>query len=181
MRPRMLGPILATLVACSRETPPAPATTSPPPSASSPSDALDTMDKRMPVPLLPMMANHQKEAMREHLVAVQEIVAALHADDFVAVERAAGRIGFSDQMGRMCSHMGAGAPGFTEQALAFHHTADEIAIAAKKRDRDGVTKALDATLKTCTSCHAVWKQQVVDEATWQRLTSMAPPSHGRPH
>jgi DNA-binding MarR family transcriptional regulator len=39
--------------------------------------ALDRMDTRAPVPLLPMMANHQKQNMRDHLVAVQEIVAAL--------------------------------------------------------------------------------------------------------
>lgn len=188
MRPVLWTAIaLAALAACSREPAPAPA-----PSASSvgaePSAAavnanaqLDGMDKRAPVPLLPMMANHQKQNMRDHLVAVQEIVGALATDDFAAVERAAGRIGFSEQMGQMCTHMGAGAPGFTQQALAFHHTADEIAAAAKKRDRVGVTKALDATLKTCTSCHAAWKQRVVDEATLQKLTASAPPHAGGGH
>jgi hypothetical protein len=121
-----------------------------------------------------MMANHQKQNMRDHLVAVQEIVAAIATDDFAGVERAAGRIGFSEQMGRMCTHMGAGAPGFTEQALNFHHTADRISAAARDRDRARVLTELGATLKTCTSCHAAWKQQVVDESTWTRLTSSAP-------
>lgn len=139
------------------------------------------MDTRAPVPLLPMMANHQKQNMRDHLLAVQEIVTALAADDFPGVERAAGRIGFSQQMGQMCTHMGAGAPGFTEQALKFHHTADGITTAAKQQDRAAVLTALGATLKTCTSCHATWKQQLVDEPTWQRLTSSAPPTHGAPH
>ncbi len=37
-------------------------------------------------------------------------------------------------MGAMCTHMGAGAPGFTEQALHFHHTADKIGDAARKHD-----------------------------------------------
>lgn len=78
----------------------------------------------------------------------------------------------------MCNHMGAGAPGFTEQALNFHHTADGISEAARQGDRLGVMRAPDLTLQTCTNCHAVWKQQVVDEPTWQRLTSMPPPSHG---
>ena len=73
------------------------------------------MDTRTPVPLLPMMADHQKRNMRDHLLAVQEIVAALAADNFAAVERSAGRIGYSEQMGQMCVHMGAGAPGFTER------------------------------------------------------------------
>jgi hypothetical protein len=122
--------VVAVLGACSRESPPAPATTSsaatPPIAAASAADALDRMDTRAPVPLLPMMANHQKQNMRDHLVAVQEIVAAIATDDFAGVERAAGRIGFSEQMGQMCTHMGAGAPGFTKQAINFHHTADRI-------------------------------------------------------
>jgi hypothetical protein len=179
-----LASSLALFVACSRDAPPTPATTSTAastPVASSAADALDRMDTRAAVPLLPMMANHQKQNMRDHLVAVQEIVAGLAADDFPGIERAAGRIGFSEQMGQMCTHMGAGAPGFTEQALNFHHTADRIGAAARDRDRARVLTELGATLQTCTSCHAAWKQQVVDEPTWQRLTSSAPPTHGAPH
>lgn len=180
----LLISVVAVLTACSRESLPAPATISSAaaaPSAASAADALDRMDTRAPVPLLPMMANHQKQNMRDHLVAVQEIVAAIATDDFAGVERAAGRIGFSEQMGQMCTHMGAGAPGFTEQALNFHHTADRIGAAARARDRARVLTELGATLQTCTSCHAAWKQQVVDEPTWTRLTSSAPPTHGAPH
>jgi hypothetical protein len=138
-------------------------------------------DARTPVPLLPMMADHQKQNMRDHLLAVQEIVAALAIDDYAAVERSAGRIGYSEQMGQMCAHMGAGAPGFTEQALAFHHTADTIAGAARRRDRAAVTRALGTTLQTCTTCHAAFRQQVVDEATWTRLTSTPAPAGHSPN
>jgi len=167
---------LALMAGCAREAP------SPPPRAASsepsPHEALDHLDTRSPVPLLPMMANHQKQNMRDHLVAVQEITAALATDDFPAIERAAGRIGLSEQMGQMCSHMGAGAPGFTEQALNFHRTADRIGAAARDRDRARVVTELGATLHTCTSCHAAWRQQIVDEPTWRRLTATAPPTHG---
>jgi hypothetical protein len=121
-----------------------------------------------------MMAHHQKQSMRDHLVAVQELIAAIAASDFVGVERAASRIGFSEQMGQMCSHMGAGAPGFAEQAIEFHQTADRIGVAARARDGARVLSELTATLQTCTSCHAAWKQQVVDEPTWRRLSSLAP-------
>jgi hypothetical protein len=163
---------------CSREAPPAPATISIADKAatSSATDALDRLDTRTPVPLLPMMANHQKMNMRDHLVAVQEIVTALVTDDYPAIERAAGRVGFSEQMGQMCTHMGAGAPGFTEQALNFHHTADTIAEAARRRDRVAVTRALGTTLQTCTACHAAYRQSVVDEPTWNRVTSTPPPN-----
>jgi hypothetical protein len=164
------------------QTPPAVSTTAPESGVTTAAEALDRMDTRSPVPLLPMMASHQKQNMRDHLLAVQQIVAALAADDYPAVERAVGRIGFSEQMGQMCTHMGAAAPGFTEQALTFHHTADRIAAAAKARDRGRVLTEFAATLQTCTACHALWKQQVVDDQTWSRLTATAAPTgHEIPH
>ncbi|MBL8717702.1 MAG: cytochrome c [Myxococcales bacterium] len=182
---KRLAPVLLMqlAVACrSTDAPvPAPATTATP-SASAvvphgAQAALDRLDPRADVPLLPMMAHHQKQNMRDHLLAVQEIVAAAAASDFDAVDKAVGRIGFSEQMGAMCNHMGAGAPGFSAQAVAFHKTADTIGVAAKKKDRDGVLLALGATLATCTGCHAKWKQRVVDEATWTSVSSQPPPQH----
>lgn len=125
------------------------------------SEALDRLDQRRPVPLLPMMAQHQKQNMREHLQAVQEVIAAAAVGDFEKSAEAAKRMGFSETMGRMCAHMGAGAPGFTEQALAFHHTADKIVTAASKRDSPALLSAVAETLTACTNCHATFKQQVV--------------------
>jgi len=124
-------------------------------------EALDELDRRRPVPLLPMMAQHQKQSMREHLQVVQEVIAAAAQSDFERAALAAKRIGFSETMGRMCEHMGASAPGFTEQALAFHHSADEIVIAANRQDGPALLSALSKTLSACTSCHATFKQQVV--------------------
>jgi hypothetical protein len=135
--------------------------------------ALDELDARAPLPLLPMMANHQKQNMRDHLVAVQEILSAVAVDDFSTVERAAGRMGFSEPMAQMCTHMGAGATGFTERALDFHHTADTIAVAARAQDHAAVVAALGKTLSACTGCHAAFKQQVMDEATWRQVTGAA--------
>lgn len=138
---------------------------SPKPS-SSPQAVLDGLDSRVPLPLLPMMANHQKQNMRDHLTAVQEIISATSKNDFAAVEKAAARIGYSEAMAQMCTHLGAGAPGFTERALAFHHDADKIGEAAKRNDAAAVLTALGQTLSECTSCHASYKQRVVDDATW---------------
>jgi hypothetical protein len=114
--------------------------------------------------------------MRDHVTAVQEIVVALTTHDYAAVEKSAGRIGYSDQIAMMCIHMGAAAPGFAEQAIAFHHTADRIGDAARAHDPTRVLVELSATLMTCMSCHAAWQQQVVDDATWHRLTSVAQPA-----
>src|SRR4051794_15995810 len=74
--------------------------------ASSAMEAAGNLDTRAPVPLLPMMAEHQKQQMRSHLSAVQEIVAALANNDFGSVEVATKKIGYSDSMAQMCTHMG---------------------------------------------------------------------------
>jgi hypothetical protein len=123
---------------------------------------MEDLDKRKPVTLTPEMALHQKQNMREHLEAIQSIVSALIKDDFAAVEQAAKRIGYSKQMEQMCTHMGAGAPGFTELALHFHRTADTIGEAARFKDRKATLSALDRTLQTCTSCHAQFRQKIVE-------------------
>jgi cytochrome c556 len=126
-------------------------------------EKLDQLDQRQPVPLLPVMANHQKQSMREHLAVVQEVVSATGVRDFVKVAQAAQRIGYSEATGQMCEHMGTGAPGFTRQALAFHHSADRIVEAARREDSAAVLTALGETLAVCTACHATYKQRLVDE------------------
>ena len=138
------------------------------------------LDKRIPVPLLPPMAAHQRQNMRDHLAAMQEIIAAISTGDFASVERSAGRIGYSEQMGQMCAHMGAGAPGFTELALNFHRTADTIVAAAKAHDTAATLKAVSATLQTCVGCHGIYRQQIVDEAAWKMIMSRAAPSPIQP-
>jgi hypothetical protein len=108
---------------------------------------------------------------------VQDIVLGVAAEDFPAVEKAAARIGTSPHMAQMCNHMGSGAPGFTEQAMAFHRTADAIAPAAARKDGKAVMAALGQTLQACTGCHETWKQSVVDDAAWTAASRAAPPSN----
>ena len=165
-------PILLTLLACQVEAPP-PAP--PPPSAWVEAAA---MDPRTAVPLTPRMAEHQKQNMRDHLRAVQEIVTGLGTSDWPAVEAAAARLGSSPQSAMMCEHMGAGAEGFTERGLAFHTTADGLGLAAGAQDREAVLSALSATLGACTSCHESYRQEVVSESDYQAKTGQAP--HGAP-
>jgi hypothetical protein len=44
---------------------------------------------------------------------------------------------------------------------------------AHERDGPQIVNALADTLKACTGCHATWKQRVVDDLTWTRLTNAA--------
>lgn len=122
-----------------------------------------SVDTRRPVPLTKMMALHQKQNMRDHLLAIQEIVGALAARDFAAAAKSAARIGSSPQAEQMCAHMGAGAPGFTEKGMLFHHTADRIIEAAERRDLDASLVAVSETLATCDSCHREFRQEITDE------------------
>ena len=169
-------PVVATAEA---QTPPSPESSTADPPADDASatcescaaqDELAAMDPRQPVPLLPMMAWHQKQNMMDHLVVIQEITDGLAREDWDAIVDAAGRIETSPQMTRMCDHMGAGAPGFTALALEFHARADTIAPAAEARDAQAVLAATSSTLQVCTSCHSTWRQEVVDAPTWQART-----------
>lgn len=139
-------------------------------SACAPLEELAAMDPRRPVPLQPMMAWHQKQNMMEHLVAIEQITDALAREDWEGVAKASALIETSPQMEQMCHHMGAGADGFTELALDFHRRADSIGAAAREQDITGVLAATSHTLQACTSCHATYRQEVVDAATWQSMT-----------
>ena len=138
--------------------------------AAPPAD-LSAYDQRRPLPLLPMMAAHQREQMRGHLEAVQALTGALAAEDWAAAEAAALQLGTSPQMEQTCTHMGAAAEGFTEQALAFHQRADEIAAAVRAHDSAASLRALSRTLQDCTTCHATWRQEIVSQAEYDRLSS----------
>ncbi len=163
--------VLVLLLAC------APAPAPPAPSPANPWADAAAMDKRAPIPLTPMMAEHQKGMMRDHLAAVQEIVVGLAAEDWPAITVAAGRLGSSPRTTMMCEHMGAGAPGFTERGLAFHTTADRIGIAAAAKDKGAAVTALGDTLAACTSCHDGFRQDIVTDAEYAAATGAKPPNH----
>ena len=147
-----------------------------PPSASGacqPMEELAGLDHRTPVPLQPMMAWHQKQNMMEHLVAIQRITDGLAREDWEEVASASALIESSPQMQQMCQHVGAGAEGFTEMALDFHRRADAIGEAARAHDSAAVLRATANTLQACTGCHAAFRQEVVDPATWRARTGQA--------
>jgi hypothetical protein len=180
--------LVAALLACDRTEPrhEAPLTTAEAPIAvataapCAPEKDLAAIDQRKPVPLQPMMAWHQKQNMMEHLVAIQRITDGLARQDWPAIARASALIETSPQMQQMCQHMGAGAEGFSELALDFHRRADAIGEAARAEDGAAVLRATAHTLEACTACHAAFRQDVVDAATWQARTGQAhdPPTHG---
>jgi hypothetical protein len=126
-----------------------------------------------------MMAWHQKQNMQEHLAAIQRIIDGLSREDWEQIAHASAPIESSPQMQQMCEHMGAGAEGFTEMALDFHHRADAIGEAARARDPQAVLRATSSTLEACTSCHDQYRQDVIDAQTWKsRIGQMHDPMMG---
>jgi hypothetical protein len=168
--------VFALLVIGCKQTAPSASAPDAPKGAASAWHDLAARDNRASVPLTPPMALHQKENMRDHLIAIEEILTALAARDFDTVRAAASRIGYSPETEQMCEHMGAGAEGFTERALHFHRTADRIAEAAQQGDFEGSLAAVAETLATCNSCHRTFRQELVDSAAWMGTTGTAPPS-----
>lgn len=167
--------ITLSLIACGRPEPEpaAPAAAPAEHAPASTSSGLQVPDARAPVPLLPQMAAHQREQMRDHLLVVQEVTSAMAREDFDAAARSAARLGTSESMTAMCTHMGAGAPGFTERALDMHRRADVVAEAARAGDRAATLEALAGTLSACTSCHAAYREEIVDPVRWTELTGGA--------
>lgn len=165
--------MLFCMVSCSREAPsPAPTaqqTSAPTSGDCGPTEDLARLDPRVPVPLQPTMAWHQKQNMIEHLVAVQGIVEGLAEKDWTLIIEAASLIESSPRMAQMCQHMGAGADGFTQAALDFHRRADAIGIAARGHDGAAVLRATSNTLQACTGCHAAYRQELVSAAKWQAI------------
>lgn len=127
-----------------------------------------------------MMAWHQKQNMMQHLVAIQRIVGAVAQEDWTEVASASSLIESSPQMQQMCQHMGAGAEGFTDKALDFHSRADAIGQAARAKDGAAVLKATSHTLQACTSCHATFRQEIVDAKTWEDRTGSSHNPASRP-
>ncbi len=127
-------------------------------------------DTRKPLPLTAMMADHQKQNMRGHLEAMRDLVEAFTEKNFKKIEEAGKKLGTSPQMAMMCEHMGKGAPGFTELAMKMHTSADEITKAGQKKNLKEAMLATSRTLKNCTTCHAMYKQEVMSEEDWKKTT-----------
>lgn len=119
--------------------------------------ATDSKDTRVQLNVPDMMKEHQKTMMREHLKAVNEIVAGLAANDFELVAQTAHKkLGLTDEMRNMCSMFGN--QEFEKIGLEFHTKADELGNVAKTKDLNKTLLALDTMLKRCNQCHSMFKQ-----------------------
>lgn len=115
-----------------------------------------TDDKRTPLKVPPMMKDHMRSSMRDHLSAVNETVKLLGAGDFEAASRVIhDRLGTNEMMTKMCGMFGD--EGYKEMGLAMHASADVLSLEIRSKDMGKIMKALSGTLEKCVACHATFR------------------------
>jgi len=120
-------------------------------------------DTRVPVAIPEPLRTHMLANMRDHLLALHEIQAALARNDTTAAGRIAEqRLGMSSLQSHGAHEVGQFMPkGMQEAGTAMHRSASRFAIAAQDA---GVTGNLSASLQAlsdvtaaCVGCHAGYR------------------------
>ena len=113
--------------------------------------------KRVSLKLNPMQKEHQLLNMRDHLDAVQNIVALLSEEKYDEASKIAyTRLGSTTEMKLMCASFGDA--DFEKLGLAFHKSADAMSEVFKSGDKNKSLKALSNTMNYCVQCHATYRQ-----------------------
>lgn len=100
-----------------------------------------------------------KLTMREHLEALQKILAALAGDDY---EKAAAiaheELGFPKHHQAMQREQGVAFPsGYQKLAMAHYQTAEDLAEVIPSKDMPRILAHLNRTVKACVNCHHTYK------------------------
>jgi len=121
------------------------------------SDSVNQKDSRISLKLPPMMRYNQLAMMREHLEAVDDIVAYLSEGKFDKASHIAhNKLGLTPEMQKMCSMYGNDK--FRDLGLSFHHTADKLGDVLKTKNLKKSLTALHKTMDKCIACHATFRQ-----------------------
>jgi hypothetical protein len=120
-------------------------------------------DLRIEVKMPEMMAGHMLANMRDHLLALGEIQAALGKGQFDrAADIAEKRLGMSSLASHDASHMAPFMPqGMQDIGSNMHRAASRFALAAQEAAVDGnlqraVGSLADVT-RECTACHGAYR------------------------
>jgi hypothetical protein len=120
-------------------------------------------DSRLAVEMPDMMKTHMLSNMRDHLLAINEIQAALAQGKFdLAADAAENRLGLSSLEAHEASHMASFMPkGMEETGNNMHRAASRFAIIAQETAVDrNLPRALDALsqiTQQCVACHAGYR------------------------
>jgi cytochrome c556 len=114
---------------------------------------------RQALDLAPAVQEALKLTMREHLEALQAIVAALAQEDYQKAAAVAHEdLGFPKHHQAMQREQGAPfPPKYQELAMAHHQVAEDLAQAIPSRDMKKILPQLERTMKACVACHQAYK------------------------
>lgn len=118
-----------------------------------------TSDTRVTVNLKPAAREGLKLTMREHLLALQEIVAALAHEDYKVAGAVAHRdLGFPKHHQAMRREQGAVFPKkYHELAMAHHQAAEGLADTISTKNMNLILEKLDRVMEVCVECHRAYR------------------------
>lgn len=121
------------------------------------SGMMGSTDKRTSLGIGEPMKSNQLAMMRDHLAAVNEIVALIAAGSFDKASNIAHqRLGLTPEMQKMCRMFGNA--DFQNMGIAFHKSADHLGDVLKSRDTKASLNALHDTMNYCIACHQAFRQ-----------------------
>ncbi len=117
------------------------------------------MDARQEVSLPATLKTHMLHSMRDHLLALHEILDALGRDDSdEAAQIAESRLGMSSMAlhgaNKAAPYM---PPAMRKTGMGLHHAASRFALAVQEEDPKKSYKALSQITASCIACHAQFK------------------------
>ena len=116
-------------------------------------------DERVALDLGQAAEAGMKLTMREHLEALQAIVAALAREDYGKAAAVAHEdLGFPKHHRAMQREAGATLPPrYHELAMAHHQVAEDLAGIIPSKDMKKILPHLERTMQACVACHQVYK------------------------
>lgn len=116
-------------------------------------------DSRQLVELPEMMQQHMMSNMRDHLVAINEILTSMGNSELdKAAEVAESRLGMSSLESHNARHMAKFMPeGMRQAGTSMHKAASRFALKAQEGEALPAYKALSEVTTACITCHAVYR------------------------
>ena len=116
-------------------------------------------DSRQLVELPEMMQQHMMSNMRDHLVALNQILVNMANGQLdQAAEVAESRLGMSSLEAHGASHMAQFMPeGMRQAGTSMHRAASRFALKAQEGDALPAYKALSEITSACVACHSAYR------------------------
>jgi cytochrome c556 len=116
-------------------------------------------DKRERVDLPEMMKKHMLSNMRDHLVAIDQILSSMAAGNLdEAAQIAETRLGMSSLDSHGAAHMAKRMPeGMRKAGTDMHRAASQFALRAQEGEAGPAYEALTRVTGACVACHSAYR------------------------